>query len=138
MKTTTLSLIAALSVALLSTPAFAANQIERDSDGVRMQNPTLINTEGSGAFANSVTRIRTSDENYGIAPTWDNREAAIRGDRLQNPSLIDTEGSGVFTRNQGSEEHYGLAPSWENRKGNAAEMRMVSPSLHGVFDNVGS
>ena len=44
--------------------------------GEMLQNPMLSNAEGSGAFP---VRIHSSDENYGIAPTWGDRDGGSKG-----------------------------------------------------------
>jgi hypothetical protein len=123
MKSIKISLYALVAVALLSFPAFAANQ--------NLQNPTLIDSEGAGAF----TSNRSVDEHYGIAPAWDTRRS-VQVDRMQNPTLIDSEGAGAFTSNRSGDEHYGIAPAWEGRSPNSADLRLVNPTLQNIYDNV--
>jgi hypothetical protein len=126
MKRITVSLMAILAVALLGSPAFAANQMERQSmssnwsaSGDVVQNPMLTDTEGAGAF-----------------PAQENRQAFNRGERLLNPMLTDTEGAGAFPmRNHSVDENYGIAPAWGDRQGSTAELKLEDPRLQGVFEN---
>ena len=140
MKRITVSLMAILTVAFLSLPAFAANQIERnslsaegDSNRIVTQNQTLVGGDGSAIFA----RNQGSDESYGLPLAWNDRKGSSLEMRIENPTLVGGDGSGVFTGSQSSDENYGLAPAWNN-KGNASEKRMENPTLQGIFDNIGS
>jgi hypothetical protein len=129
MKRLTVFAMAILTVAFLSLPAFAANQIENKSlssdwsaNGDVLQNPMLTNAEGSGAF-----------------PVLDNRESYNRDEILQNPLLTNAEGSGAFpTRNHVSDENYGIAPAWGDRDGGSKGMTTETYGayqLPGVFEN---
>ncbi len=118
------SMYALVAVALLSLPAFASDQ--------NMPNPSLIDSEGAGAF----TSNQNLNDNYGIAPAWVIRRSENQSERMPNPSLIDSEGAGAFSSNLSMDEHYGIAPSWENRSSSNAEMRLGNPSLQNIFDNV--
>jgi hypothetical protein len=109
------SMYALVAVALMSLPAFASNQ--------NLQNPTLIDSEGAGAFTNN----QSVDVQYVIAPALDS---------LQNPTLIDSEGVGAFTNNQSADVQYGIAPVWEDRSSNSADLRHVNPTLQNINDNV--
>jgi hypothetical protein len=107
MKRLTLSLMAIFTVAFLSLPAFAVNQSgdfmqnpmlfdtagiaayptgnqSLDSADIRrdiVQNPMLIDTAGIAAYP---MRNQSSDEHYGIAPAWENREGNSGGMALGN------------------------------------------------------
>ena len=118
------SIYAFVAVALLSLPAFASNQ--------NMQNPSLIDSEGAGAFASN----QSLNDNYGIAPAWVIRRSENQSERMPNPSLIDSEGAGAFASDRNVDEHYGIAPSWKNQSSNSAETRLGNPTLEKVFDNV--
>jgi hypothetical protein len=78
MKRITFSLMAILTVASLSLPAFAANQNVNV-----LQNPMLTDTAGIAAFP---TRIQSSDEHYGLAPAWEGREGDSSGIKIENYS----------------------------------------------------
>jgi hypothetical protein len=129
MKKLSVFSMAILAVALFSLPAFAVNQIERESSssdfsasGDVLQNPILSNAEGSGAF-----------------PVLDNREAYNRGEMLQSPMLTNAEGSGAFPmRIHSSDENYGIAPTWGERDGGSKGMATETYrayQLPGVFEN---
>jgi len=118
------SIYALVAVALMSLPAFGSNQ--------NMQNPSLIDSEGAGAFASN----QSLNDNFGIAPSWDSRRSEIQIDRMQNPSLVDSEGAGAFASSQSLNDNYGIAPSWVNQSSDGAEMRLGNPTLQNVFDNV--
>jgi hypothetical protein len=112
MKKLTVSLLATLAVALLSSPSFAAN----DKDGMSVsENPTLAMTEGSFLI-----------DQYGVAPAFNDRQIKDRKEAIENPFLY---------------EHLSVAPAWDDRqiKDNplkAQGERMENPSLIGIFDNV--
>ncbi len=133
MRRLTVSLMTILAFAMVSLSAFAATQNDADTNnrGILL-NPTLVGGEGSGIFP----AYQSSDEHYGLAPAWGDRERSAAEVRLENPTLVGGDGSGIFPANQSSDAHYGLAPAWGDREGRAAEVRMDNPSLQGVFENV--
>ena len=132
MRRLTVSLMTILAFSVLSMSAFAANQ--NDDIGIRgiLINPTLVGGDGSGAFQSN----QNSDEHYGLAPAWGDREGSVAEGKMENPTLAQGDGRGAFQSDQNSDEHYGLAPAWGDREGRAAEVRMENPTLHGVFENV--
>ena len=73
MKKFTVSLLATLAVALLSSPSFAANANDKDGMAVS-ENPTLI----EHSFLT---------DQYGVAPAWNDRQIKVREERLENPTL---------------------------------------------------
>lgn len=86
MKKLNVSLMAILAFAVLGTSAFAANQNDVGSRGILL-NPTLAQGDGSGVFPSN----QISDEHYGLAPAWEDREGNAAEVRMENPTL-----QGVF------------------------------------------
>jgi hypothetical protein len=119
MKKINVSLMAILTVAFLSWPAFAANQFGYDA-----QTPMLTDTAGLAAYPVG---------NQGLV------KADIQRDVWQNPMLTDTAGLAAYPRiNRSSDEQYGIAPAWEGREGDSNGMtnkNHLAYALPGINDN---
>ena len=119
MKKLTVLSMAILAVALLSLPAFAANQM--DKSGM-----------SSGTSAGGVITERQLHDLNVV-----NRDGQVIGkieavnrDSKAGGEIISVTFKGL------DESHYGLAPAWENRDSKTAETNLGNPTLSGVFDNV--
>jgi hypothetical protein len=119
MKKLTVLSMAILAVALLSLPAFAANQI--DENGM-----------SAGTAAGGVITERQL-HNLNVV----NQDGRIIGkiEAVNRGSGAGSEITSVTIKGL-DESHYGLAPAWEHRDMKPEETRLGNPTLSGVFDNV--
>ena len=113
MKKLTVSLLATLAVALLSSPSFAANANDKDGMAVS-ENPTLIE------------RSFLIDQ-YGVAPAFSDRQVKDQIEVAVNP---------IMTERSFLTEEYGVAPAWNDRQIKVREERLENPTLRAINDNV--
>jgi hypothetical protein len=126
MKKITLSLLAILTVACLSLPAYAVDQNGNRSlpsdwtmNGNVWQNPMLVDTSGLAAY-----------------PTG-NDEANLRQAVVAIPLVITPTGF-YPSKVHIADEHYGLAPGWDGRAGDSSGMKLGNfraYELPGINDN---
>jgi hypothetical protein len=119
MKKLTVLLMAILAVSLLSLPAFAANQMDK-------------NGMSSGATAGGIITERQLHDLNVV-----NQDGQVIGkiEEVNRDSEAGSEITSVTFKGL-DEGHYGLAPAWENRDTKPEETRLGNPTLSGVFDNV--
>jgi hypothetical protein len=119
MKKLTVLFMAVIAVTLLSLPAFAANQMDR-------------NGMSSGTAAGGVI---TDRQLHGLNVV--NQDGQVIG-QIEAVNRDSNAGSKIIsvTFKGLDESHYGLAPAWKNRDTNTEEMRLGNPSLSAIYDNV--
>ena len=117
MKKLSISLLAVITVAVLSMSAFAANTMDKE----RMSSDKASN------------RVVMESQLRGLSVL--NQDGQVIGEIQTVNTDAKTGKINSITFKGLTEKHYGLAPSWEDRQGTTSEMRMVNPSLRGVDEN---
>ena len=141
MKITTLSVMTALGLALLSSSSFAATALAGDlGAGGRMTNPMLrpdLETRFVVTTNGPVNSQGQANEHYGLAPAWNHPETR---ETMANSMLTDPETDFIVTtsdpvnRQEQVNEHYGLAPAWASQ--NSREV-MINPMFQDQDKAVG-